>query len=251
MEYDLPVFLILMVFLIAALYSSVGHGGASGYLAVLVLAGFARSEITPVVLVLNIIVAATGWLQYSRAGHFAPRLLLPFVMTSIPGSFIGGMISVNETVCAVILGVALLAAAFRFLLLPYPASVRTSLATGPLWGLALPVGLSLGILAGMAGIGGGVFLSPLLLLVGWADAKKTAAVSAAFIVLNSASSLLAHFIKGTPFHENLWIPMGIAVLLGGRWGSHMGANRIPALRLQQILGSVLLLAAIKLLFSFQ
>ncbi|MBI4715705.1 MAG: sulfite exporter TauE/SafE family protein [Nitrospirae bacterium] len=249
MNPDLWSILIPGIFLIAALYSSVGHGGASGYIAILALAGFARPEITPVVLVLNILVAATGFAQYRSAGHFRPALLLPFVAGSIPGSFIGGMISVSEAIYGGILGAALLASAGRFLLLPRLVAVGRGRGDGIPWGIGLPVGLLLGILAGIAGIGGGVFLSPLLLLMGWADAKKTAAVSAAFIVLNSISGLLAHFLKGSLLNGELLIPLAAAVVVGGFLGSFLGARRLPQVRIQQLLGVVLLAAGLKLLFS--
>ncbi|MBI5379027.1 MAG: sulfite exporter TauE/SafE family protein [Nitrospirae bacterium] len=248
MESHLWTVLIPSVLLIAVLYSSVGHGGASSYLAVLALAGFARSDITPVALVLNIVVASTSLFNYWQAGHFSSRLLAPFAVASIPATFVGGMITVGERIYAGLLGGTLLVAALRFLLLPRVVGPTWTLKTGPPWMFALPIGGLLGLLAGMVGVGGGIFLSPLLLLLGWADAKQTAAASAAFIVLNSLSGLSAHLlIKGTPLDWALLIPLVAAVWIGGFAGSLVGAGHLSSVRLQQLLGCVLAIAGLKLI----
>lgn len=238
---------LLPLFLIAAvLYSSVGHGGASAYLAILVMAGFDRPSIAPTVLVLNLLVTVTGFINYYRAGHFSPRLLLPFVLTSIPGAFLGGMIVLPPKIFSGILGVTLLAASLRFLLLTQAIQPRPSLGSAITYGVGLPVGFILGFLAGLVGIGGGIFLSPLLLILGWADAKKTAAVSAAFIILNSTSGLAAHLLRQTPNWE-LLLPLAATVPVGGLVGSWWGAFRLLPVTIQRLLGVVLLVASIKLL----
>ncbi|MBI3608714.1 MAG: sulfite exporter TauE/SafE family protein [Nitrospirae bacterium] len=239
--------LILGVLLVAVLYSSVGHGGASGYLALLVLAGFARPEITPVVLVLNILVASIGFVAYRRAGHFSSALLVPFVVASIPAAFVGGMLAVDDRAYRFILGCALAAAAIRFLLVPSIASPSRPIPTRRTWEIGLPVGAVLGLLAGMVGIGGGIFLSPLLLFMGWADAKQTAAVSAAFIVLNSLTGLSAQFLRGASLDWSLTLPLLAAVAVGGAIGSFLGATRFSLLALQRLLGIVLALAGLKLI----
>jgi hypothetical protein len=237
---------VVLVFAAAVLYSSVGHGGASAYLAVLALAGFPRQEIAPTVLVLNILATLLGTVNYYRAGYFDPRLLLPFILTSIPAAFLGGSLRISEETFSIILGLTLLAAGLRFLLFAKPVAARHFLSRGLLFGVGLPVGFALGFLAGLIGIGGGIFLSPLILFIGWADAKKTAAVSAAFILLNSLSGLTAHILKGTPEWTLLGI-LAVAVLLGGGVGSYIGAFRLAPLTLQRLLGLVLLVAAAKLL----
>jgi uncharacterized membrane protein YfcA len=249
MESNLWTMLIPSVLLIAVLYSSVGHGGASGYLAVLALAGFARPEVTPVVLVLNIVVASTGLFNYWRAGHFSPRLLFPFAVASIPATFLGGMLPLGEQVYGALFGGTLLVAALRFLFLPRVLAPSRNPVSGPSWALTLPIGGLLGLLAGMVGIGGGIFLSPLLLLMGWADVKRTAAVSAAFIVLNSLSGLLAHLLKGASLDWALLIPLVATVWLGGFAGSFAGAGHLSQVRLQQALGTVLALAGLKLIYQ--
>ena len=240
--------LILVPFFFAAaiLYSSVGHGGASAYLAILVLAGFPRQSIAPTVLALNMLVTLLGAINYYRAGHSDARILLPFILTSIPAAFLGGSLHVSEQTLSIILGLTLLVAGLRFVIFTKPVAAKQVLSRKLLFGVGLPVGFALGFLAGLIGIGGGIFLSPLLLIMGWADAKKTAAVSAGFILLNSLSGLAAHIIKGTADWTLLGI-LSVAVLIGGGIGSYIGAFRLLAITLQRLLGLVLLVAALKLL----
>ena len=240
------VLLIPLFFAAAMLYSSVGHGGASAYLAILVLVGFSRQAIAPTVLALNMLVTLLGTFNYYRAGHLDIRLLLPFIVTSIPAAYLGGSIQVSDKTFSAILGVTLLAAALRFLIFTKPVIGREVLPLRSLFGIGLPMGAGLGFLAGLIGIGGGIFLSPLLLLMGWADAKKTAAVSAGFIFLNSLSGLTAHLFKGTPDWTQLGV-LAITVLIGGGIGSYRGAFRLQPVTLQRLLGIVLLVASVKLL----
>lgn len=238
---------LLPLFLLAAvLYASVGHGGASAYLAILVLAGYARPDIAPTVLILNILVTVTGFTNYFRAGHFNSRLLWPFILASIPAAYLGGMIPLSQPVFSGILGATLLIAGLRFLLFTKPILPRPPVEPRWIYGIGLPIGLVLGFLAGLIGIGGGIFLSPLLLLMGWADAKQTAAVSAAFIILNSLSGLAAHALHGT-VHPGLAVPLGVTVLIGGQIGSWWGARKVPPAVLQQVLGAVLLSASLKMI----
>jgi len=240
---------LLALFVIALLYASVGHGGASGYLAVLVLAGYARPDITPVVLILNIAVASTGLFHYSRAGHFSFKLLKPLVLTSIPAAFVGGMIPLSDQMYSALLGFTLLIAALRFLFVArvFKTKETPALISDKTW--SLPIGAVLGLLAGMVGVGGGIFLSPLLLFLGWADAKKTAAISAAFIVLNSISGLSAHLIQGAGIDWSLISSIALTIYIGGFIGSFFGAWRLSLRRLQQLLGSVLAIASFKLILK--
>lgn len=233
-------------FLAAFLYSSVGHGGASAYLAILVLAGHPREAIAPTVLALNILVTLLGTINYYRAGYFDLRLLLPFILTSVPAAYVGGSLRVSDQTLSIILGATLLIAGLRFLAFTRTIVSKEALSRKLLFGVGLPVGIALGFLAGLIGIGGGIFLSPLLLLMGWADAKKTAAISAGFILLNSLSGLTAHILKGSADWTLLGI-LAVTVLAGGAMGSYIGAFRLLPVTLQRLLGLVLVLAAVKLL----
>ena len=238
--------LLPLFFTTALVYSSVGHGGASTYLAIFALFGFAHADIVPTVLVLNLLVSGLAFFHYQRAGHFDPRLLAPFVITSIPAAYVGGALQLSADAFSILLGITLLAAAVRFMFFSRPITARGHLTPRRLYLIGLPVGLGLGFLAGLLGIGGGIFLSPLLLALGWADAKKTAAVSAAFIFLNSCAGLLAKTANTLPD----WTLTGLlaaAVILGGAIGAYVGAVRLPPVVLQRLLALVLLVAAVKLL----
>ncbi len=240
------IFLIPLFLVAAMLYSSVGHGGASAYLAILVLAGFSRDTIAPTVLALNILVTSLATLNYYRSGHLNLRMLMPFALASIPAAFLGGLARISEETFSAILGITLLVAALRFLIFTKPIGGKSVLTPVLLFAVGLPVGFGLGFLAGLIGIGGGIFLSPLLLIMGWADAKKTAAVSAGFILLNSSSGLSAHVLRGATSWE-LLLPLGAAVLAGGWIGSYTGAFRLAPVTLQKLLGGVLLVASLKMI----
>jgi len=236
------------LYLIASfLYSTVGHGGASAYLALAALVGLSRETMVPIALSLNVLVTSFGLWHYSRAGHFSLRLLLPFVVTSIPMAFLGGSLEISPQVFAALLGVTLLIAALRLLGL---GRAMTAHEVHPrlLWPVGLALGALLGFLAGLIGVGGGIFLSPLLLFLGWADVKRTAAVSAAFIWLNSLSGLAAHALRGSP-DWGLLLPLLAVVAVGGGLGSRLGAFRFPPVVIQRLLGAVLLVAAAKLLLQ--
>jgi uncharacterized membrane protein YfcA len=242
--------LILGSGLAALLYSSVGHGGGSAYLAMLALAGIARDVAAPTALALNVLAAGIGAIQYGRAAHFEPRLLIPFALTSIPMATLGGTLALPERLFSTLLGLALLVASLRFLVLSGSVVAPIVVSERRLWSVGLPVGAVLGFFSGLIGIGGGIFLSPLLMLMRWADAKKTAMVSAAFIVLNSLSGLVGHATRGIP--DGAWALTGslaLAVATGGVIGAYWGAFRLRPVTLQRLLGAVLLMAALKLLKS--
>lgn len=249
MDHDAVLWLVPLFFLAALAYSAVGHGGASTYLAIFALFGFARADIVPTVLVLNLLVSGLAFINYQRAGHFELRLLVPFIVASIPAAYLGGATQLSPAAFSLLLGVALLAAALRFLLLPRPAAAAMpTLTTARLYGIGIPVGLLLGFMAGLLGIGGGIFLSPLLLVLGWAGAKRTAAVSAAFIFLNSGAGLLAQTSQALP-DWTLAGSLAAAVLAGGALGSYSGAFRLSSRILLRLLALVLLLAGLKLVWG--
>jgi len=230
----------------ALLYSSVGHGGASGYLAAMALFGLAPAVMRPTALVLNLLVAAIGTIQFARAGHFSWRLFWPFAATSIPMAFVGGTITLPTTTYKQVLGGVLLVAAFRLFLSPKSG---TGEATRPVpVALALLIGCAIGILSGLTGVGGGIFLSPLLLVFGWTTPKTTAAISAAFIWVNSAAGLLGQLasVHAIPSVALLW---AVAAAAGGLVGAHFGSRRLAGVTLRRLLALVLVVAGVKLLLT--
>jgi len=241
-----PVYTLPLFFIVAYLYAGVGHGGASGYLALFAVLGIAAPEITPAALALNILVAGMGSVHYYRAGHLRINLLVPFAVTSIPAAFLGGLLDVPRDFFSMILGIALLLSAWRLLFFRTGDRASKELHGLALWLRALPIGAVLGFLAGMIGIGGGVFLSPLLLLLRWADVKRTAAVSAVFIVLNSISGLTGH-LQHVSFSVLTILPLAAVVGFGGYFGSRAGAWTLKPRTIRVILGVVLVLAGTKLI----
>lgn len=234
-----------LVFLVALAYSSVGHGGASGYLAVLSFFGLAPAAMAPSALCLNLLVAGTSFTSYWQAGHFAFRLLWPFLVTSIPFAFLGGLTAVSPRTYMFLLAAVLIFAAYRLLAVVPPKGEERFIQAPRLW-VALPVGAGIGFLSGIIGVGGGIFLSPLIILLKWADAKRTAAASAAFIWVNSAAGLYGHLLrKSVDWPALLWL-VGVA-FAGGLIGSQLGARQFRGVWLRRILGLVLLVATFKLL----
>lgn len=234
-----------LVFLSALLYASVGHGGASAYLAVMALWGVSPAIMRPTALVLNLLVSSIAFLRFSRAGDFRFRLLWPFAMTSIPLAFVGGRIVLPTNVYRPLLGAILLYAAYRLVRgAPTPASaVRES----PPLLLALLLGAGIGLLSGLTGVGGGIFLSPLLLLMGWADAGRTAATSSAFILVNSVAGLAGQTAASIPvFHGHTPVLAPIAAV-GGWLGAEYGARRINRPAFRRLLALVLTIAGLKLI----
>jgi len=244
---ELAVLLIALVFLVAAAYSSVGHGGASGYLAVLSFFGLAPAAMAPSALLLNLLVAGLSFATYWRAGHFVFRLLWPFLLASIPCAFLGGLMGISARLYMLLLAGALGFAAFRLWVFS-PAREEEYFVKPPNLGVALPTGAGIGFVSGLVGVGGGIFLSPLVILCRWADAKRTAAASAAFIWLNSAAGLYGHISRSQPdWWGMVWL--AAAAFAGGLVGARLGAQRFTGRWLRRILGAVLLLAALKLLSS--
>lgn len=209
-ELHLPIHIYPFFFIVALLYSSVGHGGASGYLALFAIFGVVSPAVAPIALALNIIVATTSFLIYRHSGYFSFRLLLPFIVSSIPAAFMGGWIRITDETFALMLGSILLLIGLRLLLFR-KVEQKLNVTGSKIWMLGIPIGLILGGIAGMIGIGGGVFLSPVILLLGWADVKRTAAVSSAFIVLNSISGLTGHIIRGNVYFEPLLMIGGVVI----------------------------------------
>ena len=233
-------------FVVAALYSSVGHAGASGYLATMALLGIAPEQMKPTALVLNILVSALAAGSFARAGFFDFRLFAPFALASVPMAFVGGAIQAPSGVYRVVVGVVLLFAATRFLI-DVSASRSTSGGRPALW-VSLAWGAGIGLLSGLTGVGGGIFLTPLLLLAGWADARRASAVSAAFIFVNSIAGLAGHLasVGQVPDAIRFWAP---AALVGGFLGARVGSRHLAPKSLRRVLALVLLVAGLKLVAS--
>lgn len=238
--------LLVLIFLVALIYASVGHGGASGYLAVMSLAGhYLPAQMSTSALLLNVLVAGTAWLTFWRAGHGSFALLWPFALTSVPAAVLGGWLPVSAPRYRALLAACLLVAAAR-LCLPNLRSQEHPAA--PPLAVALPVGGCLGAISGIVGVGGGIFLSPLMVLMRWADLKRTAAISAAFIVVNSLAGLAGRLIAGRLLIGSL-VPPVVAAFLGGVVGSRLGANHFSGLWLRRLLALVLVVAAGKLAWT--
>lgn len=228
----------------AFFYSSVGHGGASAYLAVLALFSFPRENTAFTALILNIFVSATSLIVYVRAGGFAWRLAWPFITASVPAAFLGGLLPVSSPLYSLLLGLALALGALRILGFGWDATPARGNNPGIL--PSLIAGGVIGFVSGMVGIGGGVFLSPALMLFWSVDIRKIPPVSAFFILVNSISALCARFYAGVSMEAPQWESMLCAALIGGWLGAHFGARRWSGLILRRVLAGVLLLASFKL-----
>jgi uncharacterized membrane protein YfcA len=238
------VLLCAAITLIAFLYSSVGHAGASGYIATMTLFGLAATTIRPTALVLNILVATIGSFQFWRAGYFSWRLFWPFALLSIPAAYLGGYLQPSASILRILIGIVLLFSATR-LTFRKKDPEQTNPPSKP---VAVGVGAGLGFLSGLTGTGGGIFLTPLLLFCEWAVIRQAAAVSALFILVNSIGGLVGYF---TAVHSlpTLGIYLAVPAIVGGSIGSYLGSRRLAPRGIAIFLVIVLTIAGCKLIFT--
>lgn len=241
---NLIVIIALCLMVVAFLYASVGHGGASGYIAVLSLFSVSVSVYKPIVLILNIVIAGLAFIQFFRAGYFRWSLCWPFLVTSIPFAFLGSGVSIKSDMYNLLLGLALIFPIIRLLGL----TPKEKSETRPMpWWAAMLTGAVIGFLAGLLNIGGGIFLSPVLILMAWSNAKQAAAVSSLFIVCNSVSGLVGATNLVFTFDTRFYLWLG-AAMTGGIIGSYLGSHNFKQVTVQYLLAGVLTIACVKLIF---
>ncbi|MEO6721655.1 MAG: sulfite exporter TauE/SafE family protein [Ferruginibacter sp.] len=242
---DAIIIFYVLLFVVAFLYASVGHGGASGYLALMAIFSIAPEVMKPTALLLNLFVSLTSFIQFYRGKYFLWKIFLPLAIASVPMAFLGGLIVVDGSLYKKFLGFLLLIPVARFLFFAN-TPVSELKKSNPV--LSVFIGAVIGFLSGLIGIGGGIILSPILLFLKWTDQKQTAAISALFIFVNSLSGLAGQFKKGIQFNENMVWYVVIA-FCGGLLGAYFGALRFKQTILKNVLAMVLLLAVYKLLFT--
>jgi uncharacterized membrane protein YfcA len=237
-------FLYLMLPLVAFLYASVGHGGASSYLMVLALLNFAPEQIRPTALIMNMFVSLMAFLSFRKASTFPTQLFISLVIFSIPAAYFGGSILVDTILYKRILGILLFFPILKFLNV-FPVSDRPAMERQ--WWLGPVLGLVIGFFSGLIGIGGGIILSPILLILGWTNMKETAAVSALFIFFNSVSGFLGADGFQVEIDRQLWIVMPLTIA-GGALGAYLGAKKFNPVIIKYLLTIVLFIAAVKLIW---
>ncbi len=245
MNIELLIIFYVLLFVIAFLYSSVGHGGASGYLALMAIFSMSPDIMKPTALLLNLFVSLTAFIQFYRGGHFVWRIFWPLALASIPMAFIGGLVDVDEHVYKKILGVLLIIPIARFL---FFSNIPVDKLKKPGTALSLLIGSAIGFPSGLIGIGGGIILSPIILLLKWTTQKQTAAISALFIFVNSSSGLAGQLSKGVGFSPDM-LSYVIVAFAGGLCGAYLGSKRFNQNILKYLLAVVLLIASYKLLLT--
>lgn len=244
MNVDHILLLCAAILVVAFLYSAVGHAGASGYIAVMTLFGLTPQVIKPSALVLNILVATlTAW-QFWRAGHFSWPLFWPFALGSTPLAFLGGYVNLPTHLFKILIGLVLLYSALRFFL----EANTSEESQPPRKPVAFGIGAGLGLLSGLTGTGGGIFLTPLLIFLRWAKTKTASGVSAMFILVNSIAGLLGNF-SSTRQLPAFALPIAVAAITGGAFGSYLGSRQFSVSLVKRLLATVLVIAGLKLIFA--
>lgn len=240
--------LALSFFVIALLYATVGFGGGSSYIAILAVAGVPHTIIPKVSLLCNLLVVTGGMYHYYKNGHLSKKLILPFVLSSVPMAFLGGSYPIKEKTFFILLTLSLILCGIRILFLP---DRKIEEVRPPSFLVATLAGGILGLLSGMVGIGGGIFLSPIIINMGWGRSKAAAATASVFIFLNSIAGLLGQFNKDQAFPDyETYVPLFLAVVVGGQLGSFIGSHKKVSFNLiQKGTGILTLFISFKLLMK--
>ncbi|HSC53067.1 MAG TPA: sulfite exporter TauE/SafE family protein [Phnomibacter sp.] len=235
----------VLLFVVATLYASVGHGGASGYLALMAIYGVVPDTMKPTALLLNLFVSLTAFIQFYRGGHFSWKIFLPLAITSVPFAYLGGLVAIKAVVYKRILGLFLIIPIVRFL---FFRNVQVNeMKESKTW-ISVLLGSGIGYLSGLIGIGGGILLSPILLMLKWTNQKQAAAISALFIFVNSLAGLAGQMTKGIQFTQHM-IGYVVVAFAGGLLGAYLGALKFNQQVLKYALAFVLAMASYKLLFT--
>jgi uncharacterized membrane protein YfcA len=245
MTIELMLLFYILLFAVAFLYASIGHGGASGYLALMAIFSMAPEVMRPTALLLNLFVSLTAFIQFYRGKHFIFKIFLPIALASVPMAFIGGLITIDAGLYKKLLGILLLIPIIRFLFfqnIPVNELRKNNIA------ISILIGGIIGFISGIIGIGGGIILSPLLLLFKWTNQKQTAAISALFIFVNSLSGLMGQWTKGIEINTNMIGYVAVA-FVGGLFGAYFGAMKFNQNVLRILLAFVLVVASYKLIFT--
>ena len=251
----MPLLVLAALFLLVAVaYSSVGFGGGSSYNALLILSGMDFRLVPAIALSCNVLVVSGGVYHYWRAGVLTTGQLLPFIVLSVPMAWLGGSLVVSEQVFVGLLGFSLLVAAAQMLVKPHMTAAPAKNSTARYWLIATPVGGFIGLLAGITGIGGGVFLAPIIYFLHLVPARTVAGITSGFILVNSISGLSGQMMKAGDYSPMQgWIqawPLFIAVLIGGQIGSHLGAYHLPETWVKRLTAVLMLYVAVRLIWRW-
>ncbi len=244
-EIDYIWIFLLILPVVAFMYAAVGHGGASGYLALMALFSFAPDTMKPTALLLNLFVAAISFIHYAKSGYFNKKLFLSFAIASIPLAFVGGLIEVDAAIYKKVLAILLIFAILK--MLNVFGKESDTIKDVKVW-QGLSIGGIIGFFSGLIGIGGGIILSPVILLMKWGKMKEAAAVSALFIWVNSAAAMGGQLSSGVKIDAQAFLLVGIAVI-GGFLGGYLGSKKFNNQGLRYMLAFVLLIACIKLFLT--
>lgn len=245
---SVPLWLPFVFAAVALLYASAGFAGGSAYLAIMSLTGLSYHAIPQISLLCNIVVSIGGVWHFHRGGFLDVRRVLPFFVLSIPMAYVGGNLEISRSLFSVLLSISLILAGARMLLPSKDENSRRKLSARNEWLIGLPLGGLLGLISGIVGIGGGVFLAPVLLLTGWTTTKQTAATASLFILVNSAAGLAGHLVKEV--HLGLMVlPLVAAALIGGQVGSRLGSYHLSSRGVRTLLAAIILVVGIRLLWK--